>query len=132
MKANRKKSTSLSPDDGTLPAFDAEATLARVDGNRKLLRPMVSVFALQWSVLLDEIAKASQHRDGAALEMTAQRLDESVRSFGAHEASQVAQELEARGRKGDFHDVEKSNACLRTAIDRLVSGLKEFGRAIAS
>src|SRR5476651_733950 len=53
------------------PAFDAEAALARVNGNRELLRKMVGVFTMQWRKLWDEIAKAGQHRDGAALELTA-------------------------------------------------------------
>jgi HPt (histidine-containing phosphotransfer) domain-containing protein len=132
MKARRIKSKCRSHDDGMLPAFDAEAALARVDGNRELLWPMVAVFARQWRALLDEIATASQQRDGAALEIAAHRLDESVRSFGAHEASRVAQELDARGRKGDFHDVKKTCAILRAAIDRLVNGLKEFTQKIGT
>src|ERR1700693_752338 len=51
------------------PAFDGEATLARVEGNRELLRQMVGVFAMQWHTLRAEIAKAGQRHDGPTLEL---------------------------------------------------------------
>jgi HPt (histidine-containing phosphotransfer) domain-containing protein len=108
------------------PGFDAEAALARVDGDRELLRNMVGVFAAQWSSLSDEMARAGRHRDGAALERAAHTLKESLKSFGADEASRVAQELEACGRKGDFHAVQKSGVSLKTEVERLVNGLREF------
>ncbi len=107
-------------------AFDAEAALARVDGDRELLRPMVGLFAMQWSKLGEEIARAGRYRDGAALQLTAHRLKVSLASFGADAARRAAQELEARGRKGDYNDVEKTCARLKTEVNRLVSDLKEF------
>jgi two-component system sensor histidine kinase/response regulator len=112
------------------PAFDPEAALARVEGDRALLRKMVGLFAMQWSKLGAEIATAGQHRDGAALELTAHKLERSVRSFGADEASRVAQELEARGRKSDFHDMEITHARMKKEIERLVNALEEFTKEI--
>jgi HPt (histidine-containing phosphotransfer) domain-containing protein len=114
------------------PAFNAEAALARVDGNRELLRPMVGLFARQWSALLDAIARAGRQRDGAALELAAHRLKDSVASFGADQTRRVAEGLEARGRDGDFHDVERTCHDLKTELDRLVHALVDFAKSAGS
>jgi hypothetical protein len=107
-------------------AFDPETALARVEGDRDLLRRMVGLFAMQWRKLTGEIAKAGQDHDGPTLELTANKLRQSVGSFGAGEASRAAQELEARGCKSDFHAVEKTCARLKMEIERLVKDLREF------
>ena len=108
------------------PAFDAEAALSRVEGDRELLRPMVGLFSKQWTKFWTEIAKAGQRRDSATLQLTAHQLQRSMESFGAGEARRVAQELEARGCKADFHDVDKNCARLKMEIERLVNALQEF------
>jgi HPt (histidine-containing phosphotransfer) domain-containing protein len=113
-------------DAAVCPGFDAEAALCRVDGNRELLRQMAGLFAMQWRKLADEIASAGRRRDGATLELAAHTLDRSVRSFGADEASRVAQELEARACNADFHDLEETCVRLKIEVERLVRGLKEF------
>lgn len=112
----------------TSPAFETEAALARVDGNRDLLGPMAALFVMQWRNFEDKIVKAIRHRDGAALAMTAHRLRESAASFGARQASRIAQDLEVRGRTGDLDDLEKLCASLHTAIDDLANSLMEFTR----
>jgi hypothetical protein len=106
--------------------FDAEAALARVGGDRDLLRRMAGLFAMQWNSLCVEISMAGKQRDGATLELTANKLKRSVRSLGAGGTSRVAQELEVRGRKSDFNDMEKTCARLQMEIERLVNALKEF------
>jgi HPt (histidine-containing phosphotransfer) domain-containing protein len=112
------------------PLFNADAALARVDGDPELLWNAVGLFAIQWRKLWDEIAKACKHRDAAVLELTAHRLKESVDSFGADEASRLTQEMETRGREGNFHDVDQSCARLKAEFERLVKGLKAFAKEL--
>lgn len=106
--------------------FNAEATLARVEGNRELLRRMVRLFGMQWRGLWAEVTKAAEYRDDATLELTANKLKRSLESFGANEASRVAQDLEDLSRKRDFHHVEKNCTRLKIEIERLVAALKAF------
>jgi HPt (histidine-containing phosphotransfer) domain-containing protein len=108
--------------------FDAQAALDRAAGNRDLLRNMVGLFSRQWRERLAEIASATSRRDGAALELVANRLKRSLGSVGAGQASRVAQELEELGGKRGFHDSKKKHAELGIEIERLVSALKEFSK----
>jgi hypothetical protein len=112
--------------------FLAEAALARANNDRELLRQMTGIFAMQWNNLWVEILKTCQNRDGATLQLTANKLKRSVESFEAVETSRVAQELEMLGIKCDFHDVHKTCARLKSEIERLVTALKEFTNAPAT
>jgi HPt (histidine-containing phosphotransfer) domain-containing protein len=108
------------------PAFWEEAALARVGGDRTLLRAMVAVFARQWQTLVSEIVQAVGRGDGAELELRAHRLRLSLTSFGADQASRVARTLEALGRNGKAHDSERFCTELAAQVDRLVRDLKEI------
>jgi hypothetical protein len=110
----------------SLLVFSAEAALARVQGNRSLLRGMAGLFALQWINLCAEIANAGKHRDGAKLELTANTLKRSAESLGAGRTSLLAQDLETRGRKSDFHEIEEKCANLQLEVEHLVKALKAF------
>jgi hypothetical protein len=113
-------------------AFQAEEALARVKGDRELLRQMAGVFAMQWNSLWVEIFTACQSRHGATLQMAANKLKRSVESFGAGETSRVAQELEVLGSQSDFRDVHKTCARLKSEIERLVNALKYFTNPAAA
>ena len=102
----------LKEDNASDPLFNGQAALDRVNGNRELLRNMAGVFAMQWRERLAEIASAARRRDGAELEMVANRLKRSFRSIGAGKACGVAQKLEELGCKRRFHDSEKEHARL--------------------
>jgi HPt (histidine-containing phosphotransfer) domain-containing protein len=110
------------------PTFSAQATLERVEGNRDLLRRMVGLFDMQWRRLWAEVAKAGAYRDGPTLELTANKLKQSLASFGANQASRVAQELEELGHKCHFDQVEKNCTRLKMEIERLVTALKVFAK----
>ncbi len=116
------------PKDRSAPdsVFNVQAALDRVEGNRQLLPTMVGLFAMQWRERLAEIAKAASRRDGAVLELVANRLKLSLGSVGAGQAKRVAEELEELGGNRSFHDLEKSHARLGIEIERLVIALKEF------
>ncbi|MFL5245245.1 MAG: Hpt domain-containing protein [Gemmataceae bacterium] len=110
----------------SLPVFNAEAALARVEGNRDLLRGMAGLFALQWKNLCAEIANAGKQRDGAKLELTANVLKKSAESLGASRTSRLAQDLETRALESDFHEIEKTCARLQLEVEHLVKALKAF------
>lgn len=107
-------------------AFDAEAALARAEGDRKLLGRMIGLFARQWRYLCAEIETAGRYRDGPRLELTANKLKQSFESLGAGEASRVAQTLETSGRDAKFHAVAQACASVEVEIERLVADLKGF------
>jgi HPt (histidine-containing phosphotransfer) domain-containing protein len=108
--------------------FDVQAALERVEGNRELLGKMIGLFAMQWRQRLAEIAKAGERRDGAALEMVANQLKQSLGSFGAGKARQIALKIEELGGKREFDDLRKKSDSLRIEIEWLVDALKEFSR----
>jgi hypothetical protein len=91
---------------------------------------MVRVFARQWRDLLSEIASAANRRDGAALELVADRLKRSLLSIGAGKASRVAQGLEELGCQRGFQDIDGKRAELAIEIERLVNALKKFGNEL--
>jgi HPt (histidine-containing phosphotransfer) domain-containing protein len=108
--------------------FDVQVALDRVEGNRELLQNMVGVFSMQWRERLAEIAAAASRRNGAALELVANRLKLSLRSIGAGKASRLAQELEELGRESACHDLDNKHARLGIEIERLVNALNAFSR----
>ncbi len=114
------------------PAFDPEAALERVEGDRDLLRQMAQLFAKQSSKLVDEIADAAQRQDGRALERTAHKLKGSVASFGALNSFQTADELETRGRTSDFTSVEGLCVRLEREVKDLRIALTEFTQEMVS
>ena len=127
---NPRPNEPVSADAAAHAVFDPEAALARMEENRERLGQMVGLFAMHWRKLAAEIAKAGQNRDGATLELSAHKLRLSVGSMGAAEASRVAQELEARGRHGEFPGVDRVCSRLEMALERLVTALKEFAREL--
>jgi HPt (histidine-containing phosphotransfer) domain-containing protein len=106
--------------------FDVQAALDYVGRSRDLLRNMVGLFSMQWRERLAEMVSAASRRDGAALELIANRLKRSLGSVGARKASRVAEEFEKLGCKRSFHDLEETGARLGIEIERLVIELKEF------
>ena len=112
--------------------FDVQAALDRVEGNRDLLRNMAGLFTMQWRECLAEMVCAASRRDGAGLELVANRLKRSLGSVGARKACRVAEELEKRGCNRSFDDFETTHARLGIEIERFVNELKEFSEEIVS
>jgi signal transduction histidine kinase/CheY-like chemotaxis protein/HPt (histidine-containing phosphotransfer) domain-containing protein len=113
-------------------AFDPEAALERVEGDRDLLRQMAQLFAKQSSKLLDEIAEAARRQDGPALERAAHKLKGSVGSFGAQDALRTADQLETNARECDFAKVDVLCARLTKQVEHLRSALAEFTTEVVS
>jgi signal transduction histidine kinase/CheY-like chemotaxis protein/HPt (histidine-containing phosphotransfer) domain-containing protein len=116
------------PDDEGAPAFDPEAALERVEGDRDLLRRMAVLFAKQANLLLVEIADAVRRQDGPTLERAAHKLKGSVGSFGARRALQTAGQLETLALKTDFARMDVVSTKLKREVEGLQIALTEFTR----
>jgi signal transduction histidine kinase/CheY-like chemotaxis protein len=108
------------------PAIDLEAALARVEGDRELLRKMAEIFAGQSRPLLDSIKAAVAAQDGPALERAAHKLKGSVGNFGAAAVVETAQQLENQGRNADWSHTAEACARLETQLQALNNALGQF------
>ncbi len=107
-------------------AFDPNVALARVEGDRELLRKMVGLFGKQAPKLLGEIRAAGTSRDGRALERAAHKLRGSVGNFGAAKAFASAGRLESMAREGDFADTAIVGEELERDVARLQEQLQQL------
>jgi two-component system, sensor histidine kinase and response regulator len=91
--------------------FDYPALLAQVDGDKELLRDIVSLFIEDYPRVLSEIRDAVARTDSRTLERAAHRLRGAIGNFHAKPAVQAALRLEKMGRDGDLvHAVEALTA----------------------
>jgi two-component system sensor histidine kinase/response regulator len=116
-------------------AYDLNQALARVEGDRELLREMIGLFFTQAQKLLPEIRTAGEGGDGNTLERSAHKLRGSMGSFVADRASAAALRLEIMGRTGEFVGAEEAITDLEHEVARLRGALMTFteeGAACAS
>jgi HPt (histidine-containing phosphotransfer) domain-containing protein len=106
--------------------FDRMQALVCVDGDRELLREVVTIFWDESPHLLAGIEAAIISGDADALERTAHRLKGSVGNFGARTAGDLARKLEAMGKTGNLAGAGEASARLREALERLEEALDEF------
>jgi CheY-like chemotaxis protein/HPt (histidine-containing phosphotransfer) domain-containing protein len=116
------------PPDGlpTEAVFDPAWALARVEGDRELLRNMIDSFCGQAQKLLPEIRAAGERGDGNALERFAHKLKGSMASFGDSRASEAALRLEIMGHNHDFAQPDAAFADLEQQVARLREALTTF------
>jgi len=110
------------------PVFDRESTLARVEGDTKVLQNMIQLFSRQTGKLLSEIAAAVANQEAPVLERAAHKLKGSVGNFGAERAFQFAQELELSGRQGNFTRSAETCTKLEQEIESLNRALADFSK----
>jgi signal transduction histidine kinase/DNA-binding response OmpR family regulator/HPt (histidine-containing phosphotransfer) domain-containing protein len=106
--------------------FDPAKTLARLEGDRELMRKLVTLFTRQTPKLLAELSGAAHRSDPKALERTAHKLKGSLGSFGAQGLFEVAKRLEQMGNSGDFTDAPATILDLKEGIRRLEKDLVAF------
>ena len=113
------------PPDGVL---DADLALARLDGDRQLLKELVKVFQEEWPRMRDEIWQAIAERNLKALGRAAHTLKGSVGNFAAPAAFDAALKLELIAHEGDLTQAEEACARLQEEIERLYPALEELGK----
>ncbi|HSX79167.1 MAG TPA: response regulator, partial [Candidatus Saccharimonadia bacterium] len=108
--------------------FDQQATLARVKGDREMLREVVQLFFAEAPELLARIQAAIAYGDGPALQRAAHALKGTVMSFGAQTAGETALRLEVMGRGGDLTQAALAGAELEREVAHLGHALAVFRR----
>jgi PAS domain S-box-containing protein len=114
-----------SASDGS-PAFDVEAALAAVGGDRGLLKEIVALFRAGAPGWLGELADALAAGDAARLRRIAHTLKNSAGYFGAGSTYALALELEERGRNNDLAGAESIRERLVAEVHRLDPALQRF------
>ncbi len=105
------------------PVFDQKAALARVEGDRDLLREIAGLFFAEAPELLSAIQESITRCDAQALERAAHTLKGAVANFGAPGAFDAAWRLEVMGRGGDLTNVQETYAELETEVTHLRGAL---------
>ena len=97
--------------------------LARVGGDRELLRELLAIFRQESPRLLGLIRQSLRGGDAKGVEHAAHTLRGSVGSFGATTASQLALALEIAGRDGALTDMRDQMPALAREVSRIEAGL---------
>jgi HPt (histidine-containing phosphotransfer) domain-containing protein len=106
-------------------AIDWSAAREAVQGDESLLAELVSAFLEECPTLMEEIARAVEDADCAALRLAAHRLKGSMRYFGATRAFDQAFILETIGREGRMADAAAPLETLQSELERLQAQLRE-------
>jgi two-component system, sensor histidine kinase and response regulator len=106
--------------------IDHEALLAGVDGNRRLLCELVSVFLEDSPKQIAQIQEAIRRGDSKELARAAHTLKGSIGNFAAKRAFAAAQRLEATSRSGDLRTVDDEFAALEVELTVLDTELRKF------
>src|SRR5207249_4821503 len=97
--------------------LDRASLLARVEGDRELLRELAAIFLEEAPGQLAAIREAVWSRNAAAVSQTAHALVGCASNFGAERVADLARQLEQRGRDGDLDGT-------RQVYERLAAALK--------
>jgi CheY-like chemotaxis protein len=121
------------PADGAAPTaqprmeedtFDEMAFRLALGGDDDLCRDLVETFQAQAPVLCMQIRAAIAAREGTDLQRAAHTLKGSLRVFAARAAPTVEQ-IEERGRDGDWHGIDELAAQMEDEVTRLQTALAE-------
>ncbi len=117
------------PADGEGGAFDARAALARVDGDKGLLRKLTDLFSDNAPKLLAAAREAVARQDGTALGRAAHQIQSTATIFGARAVTETAQRLEGAGRQGDYAGAGELVGRLETEVAAVLRGLAGINRS---
>jgi len=110
-------------------AFNGNAVVSRVGGDRALLAKLIDMFRDESPRALREIREAVEHQDGARLERAAHKLRGSLITFGADLAAQAALALETSAREGRLGGLAPHADKLEREIQRLIAAFDQFTRS---
>ena len=113
-------------------AFDINAALRHVEGDRDLLDEIVRIFADQCPKTLYEIQNAIRAADLPALERAAHSLKGSASNLCAIGVTQAAAELEESARSGDSSSSRERFQTLESEVGNLLRELEAFSRKVVS
>ena len=117
--SQRKKMNAQAPEN----ILDLQLALARVGGDKELLREIAVLFIEECPRALTEIQEAVATRDAAKLENTAHALKGSVANFGARDAVEAAFRLEQMGRANQMTGAGAVLSTLENALSAVCAEL---------
>jgi HPt (histidine-containing phosphotransfer) domain-containing protein len=107
-------------------ALDLDEVLARVEGDRDLLRELATMFRDESPKLLSEIRRCAEERDAHGLETSAHSLKGACANLSAKPTANAALALETLGRASSFEGVMARVAELELESSRLDEALLEL------
>ena len=131
-KANAAPEASATTNPPGTNAFDIDAALKHVEGDRDLLDEIVRIFADQCPRTMYEIQNAIRAADLSILERAAHSLKGSASNLCATGVTQAAAELEESARSGDSSRSREQFEALESEVERLLRELEAFSRKVAS
>ncbi len=103
-----------------------EALMERIDGDRDLVRQLVTVFHAETPPLVQAIRTAVERADSASIGRAAHRLRGTLTTLGAEAASEPALRLEVLSRERNLTLAPEILTELQTELDRLEPELNRF------
>jgi two-component system sensor histidine kinase/response regulator len=107
--------------------LDGEALLARVSGNKAVLRELVELFEADYPEHLSQVHSAAAHGDRPALQRGAHNLKGMVATFCAPRLLEATLHLEDLCREGDLAQAEAAIAEIQREIEILQPALAALG-----
>jgi two-component system sensor histidine kinase/response regulator len=107
-------------------SLDREVALARMGGDRELLKEIAGLFLENYRDWLGELRHATALGDAQMVERTAHGLKGSVANFGARNAVEASLKLENLGRSRDLAGATESLAALESALETLRGDLESL------
>jgi HPt (histidine-containing phosphotransfer) domain-containing protein len=110
--------------------FNAQVLLDRVHGDLNLLRELVDLFAAEVPGMLARIEKAIQDGSPSEMEKASHKIKGSMLQFSAHEAANIAFQLEQKGQAGSMAGAEVLLEKLRrefAALQQTLSAMLQNG-----
>jgi HPt (histidine-containing phosphotransfer) domain-containing protein len=135
MRNTKTDATPEAPAIKNLPgtnAFDSDAALKHVEGDRDLLDEIVGIFAEQCPKTMYEIQNAIRAADLPVLERAAHSLKGSASNLCATGVTQCAAELEESSRSGNSSRSREQFQALESEVEKLLRELEAFSRKVAS
>ncbi len=106
-----------------MAGLDLAAALARVDGDKELLKEIAEIFLEEYPGTVSEIRNAIAAKDPEALQRAAHSLKGSIGNFGSGGAYEAALRLEQMGRQGELDQSEQALKELENTLEILTSQL---------
>lgn len=110
----------------TSPSFDEQAALARVAGDKDLLREIAGIYLDSYGSMIQGVHDAVAAQDADALRSAAHLLKGTVAIFEAVAATELATRLEHMGRAGTLTDAAAAAAELDAEVARLAEDLAAY------
>lgn len=113
-------------------AFDIDAALQHVEGDRELLDEPIGIFSEECPKLMNAIQNAIRAGDLQVLERAAHSLKGSAANLCAIHVTRPTAELEESARAGDLSAARAQFLVLEDAVEKLLHELESSSRKVTS